>query len=149
MYKKVKYDGLFQSLLYSWPHGSHVGSLRCSRVFCVVTHRCVTLFPSEEDSCVTTQLAVTKKTTMLVIRTKAFPFPKNYKSFKQILPPLPPSKRHCVVLTSNMTTLSCSCKPRIQFRLVRMTPLNNATRGPFLERPGDFSGPKSNIQIQI
>lgn len=40
---------------------------------------------------------------MLVIRTKAFPFPKNYKIFKQILPPLPPPKRHCVVLTSNMT----------------------------------------------
>ena len=109
-------------------------------------------FPSEEDSCVTTQLAVTQKTTMLVIRTKAFPFPKNYKIFKQILPPLPPPpprKRHCVVLTSNMTTLSSSCKPRIQFRLVRMTQLNNATRGPFLERPGNFSGPKSNIQIEI
>lgn len=50
-------------------------------------------FPSEEDSCVTTQLAVTEKTTMLVIRTKAFPFPKNYKIFKQILPPLPPPQK--------------------------------------------------------
>ena len=30
-----------------------------------------------------------------------------------------------------------------------MTPINNATRGPFLERPGNFSGPKSNIQIEI
>ena len=64
---------------------------------------------------------------MLVIRTKAFPFHKNYKIFKQILPPLP-TKRHCVVLTSNMAALSRGCKPRIQFRLARITPLNNATR---------------------
>ena len=28
-------------------------------------------------------------------------------------------------------------------------PVNDLNRGPFLESPGNFSGPKSNIQIEI
>ena len=38
------------------------------------------------------------------------------------------------------------CPPRL---FLQAKQLNFVARGPFLESPGNFTGPKSNIQIEI
>ena len=58
-----------------------------------------------------------------------------------------------IKITENETLLvlhnSFDLTHNISTNLSRITRDTEGARGPFLERPGSFTGPKSNIQIEI